>query len=192
MDFNPRSLAGATRNNLLQYRVLKFQSTLPYGSDKRWDYLFGSKAISIHAPLRERLGFGLLLRNTLTHFNPRSLTGATSDLFSTFDRRVISIHAPSRERLADTIFYLRNIKISIHAPSRERLLGCQAGVQAIGISIHAPSRERPPTCSLPLTDGLFQSTLPHGSDSQIRYFTFGISKFQSTLPHGSDGAKISC
>ena len=77
MDFNPRSLAGATRNNLLQYRVLKFQSTLPYGSDKRWDYLFGSKAISIHAPLRERLGFGLLLRNTLTHFNPRSLTGAT-------------------------------------------------------------------------------------------------------------------
>ena len=82
MDFNPRSLAGATRNNLLQYRVLKFQSTLPYGSDKRWDYLFGSKAISIHAPLRERLGFGLLLRNTLTHFNPRSLTGATCICFN--------------------------------------------------------------------------------------------------------------
>ena len=76
MDFNPRSLAGATRNNLLQYRVLKFQSTLPYGSDTTAAKLSSSEKvfqstlpcrsdidarggtryteISIHAPLRER------------------------------------------------------------------------------------------------------------------------------------------
>ena len=54
-----------------------FQSTLPYGSDAfcladQWP----AKVISIHAPLRERRSLAFS-RLTLAYFNPRSLTGAT-------------------------------------------------------------------------------------------------------------------
>ena len=119
--------------------------------------------------------------------------------------------------------------ISIHAPSRERqrwYLTCYSGwnfnprslagatdiskaIERYGaISIHAPSRERPSTASLSCSTGIFQSTLPRGSDLiATRAFPGGISisihapsrerhfhvnsrgyccKFQSTLPRGSD------
>ena len=73
--FNPRSLAGATRENPLAIILLLFQSTLPCGSD------------SLQA-------MGYTMR---PHFNPRSLAGATvmADIKA---RRIISIHAPLRER----------------------------------------------------------------------------------------------
>ena len=77
--FNPRSLAGATcfqifnlvfdisisihaplRERLLAPRILKlilrFQSTLPCGSDPERRLKMTINAISIHAPSRERLG----------------------------------------------------------------------------------------------------------------------------------------
>ena len=53
--FNPRSLTGATHSCHpceLQYL---FQSTLPYGSDRKAVFAkTGRRKISIHAPLRER------------------------------------------------------------------------------------------------------------------------------------------
>ena len=118
--FNPRSLAGATLMLAVVLVILKFQSTLPYGSDvfiKRQLHIF---CISIHAPLRERpmparkyrikcrfqstLPRGSDL-NTQTqwetgrNFNPRSLAGATTKLMPLILAvPPISIHAPSRER----------------------------------------------------------------------------------------------
>ena len=61
---------------IVAMRTIKFQSTLPCGSDHNRRYHRGWSCISIHAPLRERhqcgRGTGLPY-----YFNPRSLAGAT-------------------------------------------------------------------------------------------------------------------
>ena len=75
--FNPRSLTGATRTITVAVHGQRFQSTLPYGSDSVARQAFADIAISIHAPLRERL-----------------LLGGLPLL-----EKLISIHAPLRERL---------------------------------------------------------------------------------------------
>ena len=99
LNFNPRSLAGATR-------VPPARRTI-------------RDSISIHAPSRERqnsavlFGHHLKFQSTLPrgsdaprfnekrkvkHFNPRSLAGATGNGFDFARLLIISIHAPSRER----------------------------------------------------------------------------------------------
>ena len=98
-NFNPRSLAGATNslNKFITCR-LKFQSTLPRGSDGIGADDVHNNVISIHAPSRERPNFPKILsskvifQSTLPrgsdlnsciievladNFNPRSLAGAT-------------------------------------------------------------------------------------------------------------------
>ena len=98
-NFNPRSLAGATgidiaagdmdfisihapsrerlRYGKLPNVALKFQSTLPRGSDFYLPVIcFLPDCISIHAPSRERRLTGALLLQDV-YFNPRSLAGAT-------------------------------------------------------------------------------------------------------------------
>ena len=45
------------------------------------------------------------------------------------------------------------------------------------ISIHAPSRERLPILRIPPAMPVFQSTLPHGSDSIIGIYITGIFNF---------------
>ena len=78
---------------------VKFQSTLPRGSDMtcesgRWNP---------------------------KHFNPRSLAGATFDDMGGGEAAgAISIHAPSRERPLGVNNLPAHGHISIHAPSRER------------------------------------------------------------------------
>ena len=141
LHFNPRSLTGATMLSRHTMLTLRFQSTLPYGSDFcSWQTFISSK-ISIHAPLRERLLF---------HY-PEDFV------------LVISIHAPLRERRAVGTCENKCCTISIHAPLRERLVAMkrsicwknfnprsltgatyQDGSQGIDhkISIHAPLRER--------------------------------------------------
>ena len=55
LHFNPRSLAGATADgNSPRTRTLKFQSTLPHGSDNIGVKFRNNGSISIHAPSRER------------------------------------------------------------------------------------------------------------------------------------------
>ena len=60
-----------------------FQSTLPHGSD----IVF------------------LVSKKRCADFNPRSLTGATIDMFRTGKYDRISIHAPSRERPCTLCYY---------------------------------------------------------------------------------------
>ena len=107
-DFNPRSLAGATRLKIWNSLRLKFQSTLPCGSDMRspaystFSTLFQSTlpcgsdqgqkhllqpfTISIHAPLRERLGMG---RTTLYSKLFQSTLPCGSDLVLMNDFKAI-------------------------------------------------------------------------------------------------------
>ena len=119
-----------------------FQSTLPCGSDICFCNHCGNMVISIHAPLRERL-FELLqnisintgFQSTLpcgsdnyvvrpfdqrSHFNPRSLAGATAACFFAFVLR--SYFNP--RSLAGATATMRDawveLLISIHAPLRER------------------------------------------------------------------------
>ena len=54
------------------------------------------------------------------------------------------------------------------------------------ISIHAPLRERPHYKDYVQFVEIFQSTLPHGSDSNCVNKKAVEQEFQSTLPHGSD------
>ena len=75
-DFNPRSLTGATIGAYDRSHNLRFQSTLPYGSDAFPSSKCPFLSISIHAPLRER---------------PSVFTIC-------FSSTQISIHAPLRER----------------------------------------------------------------------------------------------
>ena len=206
-NFNPRSLAGATRR--------------PNAADCQQN-------ISIHAPSRERPILPVLTLS-YKHFNPRSLAGATAstkvtewrNLFqSTLPRGSdsyyleyvgrcnISIHAPSRERLCVTVamraigrfqstlprgsdgYYFshrRNFgEISIHAPSRERLTIILACTKHINISIHAPSRER----HVQEFFDLYTDAISIHAPSRERHKTPLCSSlrllFQSTLPRGSD------
>ena len=77
VDFNPRSLTGATTHRqIFLFQLAAFQSTLPYGSDHITPANIKATGISIHAPLRERL----YQKHRLYPYNR------------------ISIHAPLRER----------------------------------------------------------------------------------------------
>ena len=165
MDFNPRSLAGVTRNNLLQYRVLKFQSTLPRGSDHQ------TNAANI---------------SSTTNFNPRSLAGATNCNQLLTPKFYISIHAPLRERPLLLSPCQSIHRISIHAPSRERLVDKIFLSEILAFQSTLPCGSDVIFSSLIVCPAPFQSTLPCGSDQMSNFGCLVPSLFQSTLPCGSD------
>ena len=77
-NFNPRSLAGATKNLLRFLRFRTFQSTLPRGSDM----FYHQTRQDTSEPFQSTLPRGSDLLNFIkrpktTNFNPRSLAGAT-------------------------------------------------------------------------------------------------------------------
>ena len=164
----------------------RFQSTLPHGSDSPTPAIHSRPlVISIHAPSRERPGYGRT-GFCISDFNPRSLTGATACLPII---TLTSLYFNPRSLTGATLLYwFRRFLgfISIHAPSRERPQFCNLCKQIlayfnprsltgatiiknalndfINISIHAPSRERQPFQASNIFATVFQSTLPHGSD----------------------------
>ena len=252
INFNPRSLTGATASNRTESSSKKNFNPRSLTGATAVGSIFGNRsAISIHAPSRERHQWAMddmqkagLFQSTLPHgsdevvdfidmfrtdFNPRSLTGATVWYSIYKHNKAISIHAPSRERLSNFVSYRDLSGISIHAPSRERpgynlfrsptlefqstlphgsdlslilrgwkprnfnprsLTGATTqpslADQTFAISIHAPSRERHLAKQEFLALLKFQSTLPHGSDFKIFEPWDCVITFQSTLPHGSD------
>ena len=99
VDFNPRSLAGAT-NYICQFtHTRRFQSTLPRGSDDDF------KTFSMFFP----------------DFNPRSLAGAT--MLSMLMFMLVPVFQSTLPRGSDVYprsCMRREAGISIHAPSRER------------------------------------------------------------------------
>ena len=99
IDFNPRSLTGATINinAINSFNRISIHAPL---RERRTIYgeRYEKKGISIHAPLRERQITGRHINRSI-YFNPRSLTGATASHVAITSPHTISIHAPLRERL---------------------------------------------------------------------------------------------
>ena len=121
---------------------VKFQSTLPCGSDRDTDLSEVRKAV-----FQSTLPCGS--DGTLCHgnpcykdFNPRSLAGATVSLIPSC--RLYKYFNPRSLAGATLLRYAKDnlLRISIHAPLRERLLMVR----------------------IMLIIALFQSTLPCGSD----------------------------
>ena len=106
-------------SHLLLYPI--FQSTLPRGSDAMADFSAKRRAISIHAPSRERP-------------SSRKSTNGKQSFQSTLPRGSDGVYRPHDFDFADFI--------SIHAPSRERRYIAFQPFDVLVISIHAPSRER--------------------------------------------------
>ena len=104
-NFNPRSLTGAT--NTLSHRsgVIRFQSTLPHGSDKT-----PAKSPLLSIAFQSTLPHGsdgdydkaeieaLIFQSTLPH-------GSDTEAHARLIARTISIHAPSRERRGATLIF---------------------------------------------------------------------------------------
>ena len=121
---------------------LKFQSTLPHGSDDdKREWTLAAKKFQSTLPH----GSDVLYAGgpeTGFDFNPRSLTGATIDNQIRVRVGEFQSTLPHGSDRYQVIRGRRQASISIHAPSRERL-----------------SRPQPTSQLL-----RFQSTLPHGSD----------------------------
>ena len=78
IDFNPRSLAGATVAELTQPGFLfLFQSTLPRGSDQIFRTLQASIRDFNPRSLAGATRADLTYQQGINNFNPRSLAGAT-------------------------------------------------------------------------------------------------------------------
>ena len=163
MDFNPRSLAGATNLVLQRNSALVFQSTLPRGSDVNLFLLLDSckyfnprslagatvslshwlNCVLFQSTLpRGSDGPGCVSLGRGRYFNPRSLAGATED---TAELAILRLNFNPRSLAGATI-----------SGTKFKTL--------IGISIHAPSRERPMWANKAISHEVFQSTLPRGSD----------------------------
>ena len=79
--FNPRPLAGATRFSMTLPTILTDFNPRPLaGATIVLQYVHKLIVISIHAPLRGRLGTSIPHLCSL-YFNPRPLAGATSGLY---------------------------------------------------------------------------------------------------------------
>ena len=128
--------------------------------------LYALFSISIHAPSRERQYFNGLSKVGWSYFNPRSLAGATPNvfvnlfLFLNFNPRSLA-GATSHLSCFVNFFTYFNPRSLAGATVLCRYCYC-----IVLISIHAPSRERPHNRVAGKTHHQrFQSTLPRGSDS---------------------------
>ena len=177
IDFNPRSLAGAT--NLVSKHLHIFSISIHAPSRERRTRFCPSAQVRHFNP-RSLAGATLMCHNyTVPHkdFNPRSLAGATFSSTAHPQILSISIHAPSRERLHLPVAVYSGQDISIHAPSRERRSSELCQLFFLEISIHAPSRERLINDCDKGYATKFQSTLPRGSDSiKTNYFSIHLNQ----------------
>ena len=122
--------------------------------------------ISIHAPSRERLFCALVGFLMMSDFNPRSLTGATTN------GAAMVVMAPFQSTLPHGSDYISLfLTESVRDFNPRSLTGATSywdnRLVSDFISIHAPSRERQKFSPLLRRLTLFQSTLPHGSDHSL-------------------------
>ena len=147
-SFNPRSLAGATRYNLILH-VISPQVSIHAPSRERHNrscYDRASQTVSIHAPSRER------------HQKRATLPKA----------EIVSIHAPSRERH----IICREGRSSVNSFNPRSLAGATHSCYFSWYNIYsfnprslAGATPCPPGMEVFLL-WLFQSTLPRGSDTE--------------------------
>ena len=227
-DFNPRSLTGATtvRRSVVQIAGISihahsrerlfclstfklcvvFQSTLPYGSDRRQ----GWKNLN-HQRFQSTLPYGSDRRfhcylAAIDYFNPRSLTGATANVFTTSGGDLFQSTLPYGSDGTTFASGLEEV-ISIHAPLRERRIAALSTVRPLPFQSTLPygsdiiSRQSRSTINNFNPRSLTGATTTHPA-FQCRYTIsihapsrerlpldgalFKLQAFQSTLPHGSD------
>ena len=120
-----------------------FQSTLPRGSDENsFGYKAGEYEFQSTLP-RGSDHLPRLRKQIQTHFNPRSLAGATARTAykAMYDTEGISIHAPSRERLCSPLPVCSESPFQSTLPRGSDPVPAETEA-SVNISIHAPSRER--------------------------------------------------
>ena len=149
--------------------MLKFQSTLPRGSDSS-----AARGSLRAADFNPRSLAGATFREAFQiqrwyDFNPRSLAGATMVSVGDFSSELFQSTLPRGSDIINGYIVNRNIKFQSTLP-RGSDLYADIKRQHMSISIHAPSRERPLLRFMPLMTSTFQSTLPRGSDCYQRYF----------------------
>ena len=151
-------------SNIKADTALKFQSTLPYGSD------YGS----------------FLMLEVLFYFNPRSLTGANLPCGQCIGCRLISIHAPLRERI--NAQQVQSLELYFNPRSLTGAnLPCGQCIGCRLISIHAPLRERINAQQVQSLELYFNPRSLTGATRSVARCT-GAVPFQSTLPYGSDSS----
>mgnify|MGYP004650461455 CR=1 FL=1 len=121
-----------------------------------------NQIISIHAPSRERPALSAIVAFR-SHFNPRSLTGATGAAM--VGHRCLGFQSTLPHGSDCKQQYFRCLTQNFNPRSL-------TGATARHMLTHMSAK--------------FQSTLPHGSDRKAIMHAVTISSFQSTLPHGSD------
>ena len=90
MYFNPRSLTGATIFSFKEFKIIiRFQSTLPHGSDHVRPFLKGVVTIFQSTLPHGSDSKRRPIKIKHIHFNPRSLTGATGALSNSASRHAI-------------------------------------------------------------------------------------------------------
>ena len=185
-----------------------FQSTLPCGSDRNCFitltyndisihaplrerlgavvFFFYNLFISIHAPLRERLVFHLLVDFSY-NFNPRSLAGAT--LWYVAQTILQLLFQSTLPCGSDSILALMSLGISYFNP--RSLAGATAFSKGkTDLTYYFNPRSLAGATSIFARNVSLQSNFnPRslaGATSTRLILCFAISVFQSTLPRGSD------
>ena len=144
LNFNPRSLAGATSSPIVFAKLLRISIHAP-SRERLLRRLFADNTvyISIHAPSRERLPVNVL-QELHKDFNPRSLAGATATP-PTGSRRIAEFQSTLPRGSDINNQFLSEPRIDFNPRS---LAGAT------------------PRTAKTLLHWLFQSTLPRGSDTQ--------------------------
>ena len=122
----------------------------------------GGRKVSIHAPT----------------------WGATSKSGYSCVLAVFQSTLPHGERLYYHMRISPVFVVSIHAPTWGATLLLQLCRKGKGVSIHAPTWGATDIPIIYVSNGEFQSTLPHGERQLAFTHLLIFDRFQSTLPHG--------
>ena len=143
MDFNPRSLTGATVKlpTVWQYSTISIHAPLRERQLCTDDSVIRVR-ISIHAPLRERL-WSLKLQGSCSNFNPRSLTGATPGSTSLPSLTTFQSTLPYGSDMLVTAWFVMLLLFQSTLPYGSDGYLSSDWTMGNHISIHAPLRERP-------------------------------------------------
>ena len=189
-DFNPRSLAGATRGA----GSYQLDTPISIHAPSRERRVVQNEPrvvqnISIHAPSRERQESGNNHPESSKNFNPRSLAGATTMMRAVC---LVLIFQSTLPRGSDCVCLAIDSAVCYFNP---RSL---AGATCVNVAVSFVAKNFNPRSLAGATQSAihckcitrFQSTLPRGSDIVRLLSVSRMPSFQSTLPRGSDAELI--
>ena len=106
---------GSESSRQKHYTINLFQSTLPYGSDKRKDVRDKEQQISIHAPLRERsIKTNYFSINLSQAFFANRLNSNTQEFYFDVRKLLVSHSSPGCEPKLNYMFHITSHRIILH------------------------------------------------------------------------------